>query len=440
MLGVEWVFTSIFSNYTKHQVLYNLFLHPLRSIPGPFLARCTGLWIWWHHFKQQRSYAATDAHSRYGPIVRIGPSEICFASPQAYREIYQNELNLQKTEFYHSRNATGVQSVFSLTDPDAHNGRRKLQARAYSQASMLSHAGDISSAAKTLTNAIREVALKDLKLDILMWAHIFTTENLFLHAFGRDAGCFETMKPHWILDAIKESRKGIIYGYLFRGLVGPDKGSHNIPGFLGEPFRAMKNWVQYGKELIREEMTLPPDQRTSFMSRLTGITDSYLGRPLNDVEILEETVATMGGGIGSTANALSYVIFELARPEGIGYQNRLRKEIREAAVKVSSWPDYNSASKLPFMRACIREGLRKWPTIPGMLPRRVVGRPVTIDGILVPVGTVVGMQNMVHQRDSHYFPEPMIFRPDRWLSEDTSTFVDAFTPFGIGPRACIGQK
>ena len=381
-----------------------------------------------------------DAHERYGPIVRMGPSEICFSSPGAYREIYQNELNLEKTEFYSAKTSTGVQNIFTLRNRDAHNGRKRLEARAYSQGSMLSHAAEISSHAVTLTNAIYEKSIGKNEVDVLMWTHIYTMENLYLHAFGREAGSFRSGKPHWILTAIKDSITKD-YSYLLGGLVGPDKAwSEKIPGFLGKPFRARKKWKNYAKQILQEDAACPPDKRTSFMSRLTGLKDDFLGRPLNDDEILEEAVSTMGAGIASTANALSYIIYELARPEGFAYQLRLRKEIQEAAAKVEDWPNYNIANKQPFMRACIREGLRKWPTIPGMLPRRVVGHAVTVDGMMVPVGTVVGMQNIVHHRDSHIFPDPMRFLPERWMAEDISDLNEAFTPFGIGPRACIGQK
>ena len=377
---------------------------------------------------------------RYGPIVRIGPNEICFSSPQAYREIYQNEANLEKTEFYNSRSPTGIQSVFTMTNRFAHTGRRKVQARAYSQASMLAMESQIAQTARTLTEAIRERGKSGKVVDILMWTHIYTMENLYQFAFGQEAGGFKLGKPHWVLGAIKESKKAVIYGFLSGGLLAPDKGSHRIPGFIGAPFRARRKWNEYAKDLLRQEMAASPDEQTSFMARLTGITDSYLGRPLNDAEILEEAVTTMGGGIASTANALSYIIFELSRPEGLAYQHRLCKELGDAAKDSTQWPDYNVASKLPFMRACIREGLRKWPTIPGMLPRRVVGSAVAIDGIIVPVGTVVGMQNIVHQRDPNVFPEPMRFDPERWMTHDNPAVMDAFTPFSNGPRACIGQK
>lgn len=43
--------------------------------------------------------------------------------------------------------------------------------------------------------------------------------------------------------------------------------------------------------------------------------------------------------------------------------------------------------------------------------------------------------------DEEYFPDPDDFRPSRWLEENTGRDLnDAFMPFGIGPRACVGRK
>ena len=53
------------------------------------------------------------------------------------------------------------------------------------------------------------------------------------------------------------------------------------------------------------------------------------------------------------------------------------------------------------------------------------------------------MSNFVHQRDPSTFTAPDTFRPERWLEADLHQLLkqtEAFTPFSIGPRNCIGQK
>jgi hypothetical protein len=63
-------------------------LDPLRSIPGPFLARFTRLWYFLEIYKG--SFEATDVelHKKYGPIVRIAPHEYSIDDVDAARTIY----------------------------------------------------------------------------------------------------------------------------------------------------------------------------------------------------------------------------------------------------------------------------------------------------------------------------------------------------------------
>lgn len=44
-------------------------------------------------------------------------------------------------------------------------------------------------------------------------------------------------------------------------------------------------------------------------------------------------------------------------------------------------------------------------------------------------------------RDPDYFPEPNVFKPERF-SDDSTQKVNpfAYVPFSAGPRNCIGQK
>ena len=60
---------------------------------------------------------------------------------------------------------------------------------------------------------------------------------------------------------------------------------------------------------------------------MTG-TDAFLGRPLLDSELAEESMGGMFGGSGTTANTFAYLLWAtLGQPSIV---KRLRVELREA--------------------------------------------------------------------------------------------------------------
>jgi hypothetical protein len=63
-------------------------LDPLRSVPGPFLARFSRLWYFLEIYKGSFEETNIGLHRRYGPIVRIAPHEYSIDDVNAARTIY----------------------------------------------------------------------------------------------------------------------------------------------------------------------------------------------------------------------------------------------------------------------------------------------------------------------------------------------------------------
>lgn len=69
-------------------VVYQRFFSPLAKINGPFLASLSTLWKL-HMFRKGDFHETICAlHDQYGPIVRIGPSEVILSDKAAIKEIY----------------------------------------------------------------------------------------------------------------------------------------------------------------------------------------------------------------------------------------------------------------------------------------------------------------------------------------------------------------
>lgn len=139
-------------------------------------------------------------------------------------------------------------------------------------------------------------------------------------------------------------------------------------------------------------------------------------------------------GSGTTSTTLVYILYNLSCLENWKFQLRLREELKEKDVRLQDVKD------LPYLNAVIKETMRLKPTIISTLPR-ILDIPLAIpkEQIVLPKGTIVGMQNYVHHRDASVYKDPHTFNPERWFRVDaSSTMEKALTPFSVGPFNCIG--
>lgn len=69
-------------------IIYRLYLHPLRSIPGPRLAAATGWYDFYYdvYLKGELLFKLKNLHETYGPVVRISPREVHVADISLYHE------------------------------------------------------------------------------------------------------------------------------------------------------------------------------------------------------------------------------------------------------------------------------------------------------------------------------------------------------------------
>jgi cytochrome P450 len=101
---------------------------------------------------------------------------------------------------------------------------------------------------------------------------------------------------------------------------------------------------------------------------------------------------------------------------------------------------YRQLETLPYLSACVNEGLRLSSSVSGRMPRINRHSPICYKSYLIPSGTPVSMC----QRDLHFNPDiykdPETFNPERWLDPTTRRRLDKyFVPFSKGSRCCIGM-
>ncbi|XP_071508001.1 cytochrome P450 10-like [Diadema antillarum] len=145
----------------------------------------------------------------------------------------------------------------------------------------------------------------------------------------------------------------------------------------------------------------------------------------------------MIAAIETTASTLAFNLYCLAKNPEV--QERVYEEIQRAI------PDGmpitpNKLQNLPYLKACIKETVRLFPTVDGT--NRIPSREIALAGYRIPPDTIVRIHCIAGLMEE-YFPSPEKFKPERWLRGDKECEnVDPYLilPFGHGSRMCTGRR
>ena len=150
-------------------------------------------------------------------------------------------------------------------------------------------------------------------------------------------------------------------------------------------------------------------------------------------------------GSDTTATAMrTAVLFMITQPAAIA---KLQAELDLAErCRVISSPimTFEEAKALPYLQACIKEVLRIWPPVMGLMQKVVPPGGDSLNGQFVPGGTQIGYCAWgVHRNSDIFGKDAEMFRPDRWLEADEEQ-LEAMNRnhdlvFGSGRYACLGK-
>lgn len=179
------------------------------------------------------------------------------------------------------------------------------------------------------------------------------------------------------------------------------------------------------------------DPRDDLLAMLLAVRDEQ-GAGLAPQELMDQCLVMFTAGHDTTASALLWWSRMLAEhPQAAA---RARAEVD--AVLAGRDPVADDLPQLPWLAATLKETLRLYPPLAALMTRRTL-RPVQAGPYTLPAGALVRVAPWVVQRDARWFPQPLAFRPQRFLPVDQGGDEPpprgAWLPFGTGPRVCIGQ-
>ena len=169
-------------------------------------------------------------------------------------------------------------------------------------------------------------------------------------------------------------------------------------------------------------------------SILASAVDAETGEPMTPTQLQHEVLNIMVGGYETTTYSLAWLLYLVARHPDV--QQRLHDEVD--AVLGDRAPTADDLASLPYTKQVVDETLRvspaAWQTMRHAVERDVIG------GYEVPAGASVYINLLTLHRHRDYWPDPARFDPDRFAPAVSAERPrNAYIPFGIGPRACLGK-
>jgi cytochrome P450 len=161
--------------------------------------------------------------------------------------------------------------------------------------------------------------------------------------------------------------------------------------------------------------------------------DADTGEKMEDKHIRDEVMTMFGAGHETSANALDWIIFELAQhPE-------IKQKIRKEAEVFEDVPKFDQLLLMPYTKQVIAEGLRLYP--PAWATVRVPYANDSIEGIKIEKGQTVFLSIFELHRNPNFWTNPEVFNPENFSKENTQNHHKyQYLPFGAGARLCIGQQ
>lgn len=125
---------------------------------------------------------------------------------------------------------------------------------------------------------------------------------------------------------------------------------------------------------------------------------------------------------------------------------RLKEEITTAEREgtISKPCRESEIPKLPYLHACVKEGLRIFPPITSLRERVVPAGGDILQGVPIPEDTNIGLNVVGLLTNEVFGNDPKIFRPERWLdaSPDQLKRMDRVHElmFNWGFTRCLGTR
>ncbi|EJD43161.1 cytochrome P450 [Auricularia subglabra TFB-10046 SS5] len=173
-----------------------------------------------------------------------------------------------------------------------------------------------------------------------------------------------------------------------------------------------------------------------------SVASALMDAELDGVPLLGEVVANCTGvayiaGADTTLSAMkAFVKAMILNPD---VKRKAQEEI-DRVLPADRLPTLADRSKfsLPYLEAVLCETYRLYPPVPLGVPHQSMQED-GYEGLRIPAGAVLIANIWSMLRDEKTYPDPLCFRPERFLTDGHVSMDPRSVVFGFGRRICPGR-
>uniref|UniRef100_A0A3Q2QM96 Cytochrome P450, family 27, subfamily A, polypeptide 1.1 n=1 Tax=Fundulus heteroclitus TaxID=8078 RepID=A0A3Q2QM96_FUNHE len=293
----------------------------------------------------------------------------------------------------------------------------------------------VSDFVKRINHLRRASPTGDLVTDVSNKFYLFSLEGIASILFETRLGCLTGEIPagtQKFINSISQMFSSNIGVAIF------PKWSRNVLPYWERYITSWDGIFGFAKTLIDNKLE-DIEQRVENSQNVESEYLTYLlsNTKISTKDVYASVTELLLAGVDTTSNTLTWALYQLSKNPEV--QDRLYEEV-STLVPADRIPSAAEVTRMPFLRAVIKETLRMYPVV-SINSRIINEKPISVGGYHFPKKTCFTLCHYAISHDENIFPEPFRFKPERWL-RDGRQRPNPFgsIPFGYGVRGCVGRR
>jgi cytochrome P450 len=382
---------------------------------------------------------------QYGDVfkVKLGPTRLTVISrPELIHRILKSRPNhfRRMTKLDNVLQAEGIHGVFNA-EGDAWKVHRRIVTRGLDIKHQQQFFPAMTGIVRRLHKKLQSAADTGTPCPIKDELKRFTVDVTTSLAFGVDMNTLGQQ------GGVIQDQMELIFPTIFKRINNPfplhriykTKKDKAYDHAMREVEQAVHDFIKSGKERLAKNPALR-EKPENILDALLVAADEETS--INDREIKSNLLTLLLAGEDTTAHSLAWALYFTCQHPDV--QHKLQQEADAIIGDGICLDQYEKQDELVYTTSVIQEALRLKSVAPIMLVEPL--DDIVFDDYQFSKGSGIALLVRSGAMRDQYFTASESFNPKRWMKDETAKRqcpvhnLDAFFPFGSGPRLCPGKN